>query len=68
MIKKFPHLSEKTKQEVMNWLKSEEAEAKAEAFRYKSCHNTDMEQKALYTASAFASIVTHLEYHMEDKQ
>ena len=68
MIRKFPHLSEKTKQEVMDWLKSEEADAKAEAFRYKSYGNTDMEQKALYAASTFASIVIHLEYHMEDKQ
>jgi len=68
MISKFPYLNEKTKEEVINWLKSQEADRKAEAFRYKACHNTDMEQKALYRASTFASITIHLEYHMESEE
>tara|TARA_B100001094_G_C18070863_1_gene739945 strand:+ start:409 stop:612 length:204 start_codon:yes stop_codon:yes gene_type:complete len=67
MIRKFPYLDKKTTKKVIKWLKSEEALCKAEAFRYKACHNTDEEQKALYGASTFASIIIHLEYHMEEK-
>ena len=68
MIRKFPRLDKKTTRKVVKWLKSEEADAKAKAFSYKACHNIREEQKALYTASTFASIVIHIEYHMESKE
>jgi hypothetical protein len=68
MINKFPYLNKKKKEEVINWLKTQEANCKAEAFRYKACHNTSSEQRALYQASTFAIIIIHLEHHMENEE
>lgn len=67
MIRKFPYLDEKTKEEVTNWLKSQEAEAKADAYRYEAYGNEQMKEKKLYTASTFGNIIIHLEYHMENE-
>ena len=68
MINKFPYLNKKKKEEVINWLKTQGTNCEAEAFRYKACHNTSEEQRALYRASTFASIIIHLEYHMENEE
>ena len=68
MIRKFPYLDEETREKVVNWLKSEQAECKAEAFRYKACHNEESCQNALYQASTFGSILISIEYHMEENE
>ena len=66
MIRKFPHLDEETREKVVNWLKSEQAERKATAFNYKAYNNEESYQNALYQASTLGSILLSIEYHMEE--
>ena len=66
MIRKFPHLDEETREKVVNWLKSEQAERKATAFNYKACNNEESYRSALYQASTLGSILLSIEYHMEE--
>jgi len=68
MIRKFPYLDEETREKVVNWLKSEQAECKATAFRYKAWNNEESYRNALYQASTFASILISIEYHMEENE
>ena len=68
MIRKFPYLDEETTEKVVNWLKSEQAECKATAFRYKAWNNEESYRNALYQASTFASILISIEYHMEENE
>jgi hypothetical protein len=68
MIRKFPYLDEETREKVVNWLKSEQAECKATAFRYKAWNNEESYRNALYQASTFGSILLSVEYHMEESK
>ena len=68
MIRKFPYLDEETREKVVNWLKSEQAECKATAFRYKAYNNEESYQKALCQAYTFGSILLSIKYHMEESE
>ena len=67
MIHKFPFVDEDTKEKIEQWLRTQEVEAKSDAYKYKAWSNHREAERSTYRASTFASIKINLDYHMEEK-
>jgi dienelactone hydrolase len=68
MIHKFPFVDEDTKEKIEQWLKTQEAEAKSDAYKYEAWNNHREAEHHRYKASTFASIKVHLNYHMKSEE
>ena len=68
MIHKFPFVDEDTKEKIEQWLKTQEAEAKSDAYQYEACNHHREAERHRYKASTFASIKVHLNYHMKSEE
>ena len=68
MIHKFPFVDEDTKEKIEQWLKTQETEAKTDAYKYEACNNHGAAERTTYRASTFASIKVHLNYHMKREE
>ena len=67
MISEFPHVNEKTKAKLKQWLTTQHRLSMSDCYKYEACGNQEAADRARYRASTFASIKVHLEHHMEAK-